>query len=165
MQAGCVARARNHDTAAESSSHEADETVRELLRVHGLRTTDQRLAVVRTLWQASGEQHTHLTAAQLLGRLETAEAPVDAATVYRTLSTLLGLGLVHAVGYVGHTAYQTTYGLAMRTHHHAVCTRCGAIDEIPAGTIVEAFDAVVRRTGFAPHDDAVTVYGLCTSCQ
>lgn len=139
--------------------------VHEILRSHGLRATDQRVAVLQQLWiAADGGGGGHLTAAQLVDRLGSCGQPVDVATVYRTLATLAELGVVHAVNHAGNAPRQASYGLAMRDHYHAVCTQCGSMEEIPAHGPIGAFESTLRRTGFSPHHDAVTIHGLCANC-
>ena len=51
------------------------------------------------------------------------------ATVYRTVGTLVAHGVLHALAIEGGVS---TYGLAHYPHHHAVCTQCGTIIEVPA---------------------------------
>lgn len=57
------------------------------------------------------------------------------ATIYRTVTTVADQRALHALTIDGGT---TTYGLATAPHHHAVCTQCGAIIEVPARQLSSA---------------------------
>ena len=108
----------------------------------GLRRTAPRIAVLATLELVDG----HLSVAEIHRRLlESNPAdgpPPDLATVYRTVTTLVELGVLHALSVEGGVS---TYGLAEEPHHHAVCTRCGAIIEVPAQRLRSALEGTRQR--------------------
>ncbi|MFF7975851.1 transcriptional repressor [Streptomyces sp. NPDC007905] len=58
---------------------------------------------------------------------------------------------------------QASYGLAVEPHHHAVCTGCGAIEQIPAPAVAEALQAAAGAMSFRP--ESLVLSGLCPSCQ
>ncbi|MGH3970066.1 MAG: Fur family transcriptional regulator, partial [Mycobacterium sp.] len=97
----------------------AAERIGELLRAHGLRRMASRIAVLAVLEPAN----THLSVAEIDQRLRDAlpadEPPPDLATIYRTVTTLVDQGVLHALTLESGV---TTYGLAADPHHHAVCT-------------------------------------------
>ena len=86
-------------------------------------------------WQYSNRS-TALSVAEIDQRLREClppeDQPPDLATIYRTVTTLVDQGVLHALTLEGGV---TTYGLAADPHHHAVCTRCGSIIEVPAGRL------------------------------
>ncbi|MFJ9365106.1 Fur family transcriptional regulator [Nocardia sp. NPDC101769] len=134
---------------------------RRLLRSHGLRCTAPRLAVLTTLDRSRG--HGHLTVAQIQQRLTDAGHEVDLTTVYRTVSTLADAQVLHALVIDERV---TSYGLTDTPHHHAVCTRCGAIDEVPAELLSVALDQARLGSRFAlPEIAGLTLHGLCPACQ
>lgn len=141
-----------------------DADFRSLLRGYGLRSTSQRIAILHLLAHApaGSEVRIHLTAAQIHDKLRETDGRIDLTTVYRTLTTLAELGVLHAIALADQP---TSYGLAMAAHHHAVCTQCGAVIEIPAGRLAETLGVVRRTTGFRVEDLAVTVHGRCRDCQ
>jgi Fur family transcriptional regulator, ferric uptake regulator len=134
-----------------------------LLHAHGLRRTAPRVAVLTVLEPARG----HLSVADIHQRLRDAEgagghAP-DLATVYRTVTTLVEKGVLHALFVEGGV---TTYGLAEKPHHHAVCTRCGAVIEVPAQRLRSALERASDASAFSLSDSAgLTLHGLCPRCQ
>jgi len=147
---------------AEELARDPESRARALLRRHGLRCTTARLAVLAALVQAEPVAG-HLTATQIQQRLIDAGREVDVTTVYRTVSTLVDLGILHALSVDDRAA---TYGLAEEPHHHAVCTRCGTIIEVPAERLSTALAQASLGSQFRLSDRAgLTLRGLCPDCQ
>ena len=139
------------------------EVIGELLRAHGLRRTAPRIAVLATLQPVHG----HLSVAEIHQRLldshDVLSPPPDVATVYRTVTTLVEAGVLHALAVEGGV---TTYGVAEDPHHHAVCTRCGTIIEVPAQRLTSALEHAIEGSSFTLSDRAgLTLHGLCPKCQ
>jgi len=133
----------------------------ELLRAHGLRRTAPRIAVLAALLPVRG----HLSVAEIRHRLLATGDPdvPDVATVYRTVTTLVEAGVLHALAVEGGV---TTYGVAADPHHHAVCTRCGTIIEVPAQQLSSALEHAIEGSSFTLSDRAgLTLHGLCPKCQ
>lgn len=109
----------------------------------------------------------HLSVADIRQRLISAlppgARPPDLATIYRTVTTLVDQGVLHALTLDDGV---TTYGLATAPHHHAVCTQCGAMIEVPAGQLSSALQHAMAGSSFALSDQAgLTLRGLCPQCQ
>ena len=139
------------------------ERIGELLRDHGLRRMASRIAVLAVLESVN----THLSVAEIAQRLRehlpADEEPPDLATVYRTVTTLVDHGVLHALALEGGV---TTYGLADDPHHHAVCTRCGSIIEVPAGQLASALKHAIAGSSFTLSERAgLTLHGMCPQCQ
>jgi Fur family ferric uptake transcriptional regulator len=139
------------------------ERIGELLRARGLRRTAPRIAVLATLQPVRG----HLSVAEIHRRLldshDVEGPPPDVATVYRTVTTLVEAGVLHALTVEGGV---TTYGVAEDPHHHAVCTRCGTIIEVPAQRLTSALEHAIEGSSFTLSDRAgLTLHGLCPKCQ
>ncbi len=138
-----------------------------LLRDHGLKSTAQRVAVLSlfhhdSLGDSGGEELVgHLTAAAIHERLHERGDDLDLTTVYRTAATLADVGLLHAIT----SDHVTAYGAATRAHHHAVCTRCGLITEIPAETLNGVLAQARQVSHFGLDDSSVTLRGLCPNCR
>lgn len=131
------------------------------LRESGHRVTAARIAVLEVL----SASPSHLTAARIHAELTAQPRWLELSTVHRTLDTLVELGLVHAVP----TASAVAYGLADWAHHHAVCTNCGAIDEIAADDLSGAVDAAARashhRLDPSGTRGGLVLYGRCARCD
>ncbi|MGH3959200.1 Fur family transcriptional regulator [Mycobacterium sp.] len=139
------------------------ERIGELLRAHGLRRMASRIAVLAVLEPVHG----HLSVAEIDHRLRDGlpaeEPPPDLATIYRTVTTLVDQGVLHALTLESGV---TTYGLAADPHHHAVCTRCGSIIEVPAGRLSSALEHAMAGSSFRLSERAgLTLHGLCPQCQ
>ena len=135
----------------------------ELLRSRGLRRMPSRIAVLTALEPVDG----HLSVADIHQRILEANpdgAPgPDLATVYRTVTTLVDQGVLHALAVEGGVS---TYGLTHKPHHHAVCTRCGTIIEVPAKQLSTALEHASEGSSFTLSDQAgLTLHGLCPDCQ
>lgn len=139
------------------------ERIGELLRTHGLRRMASRVAVLAVLEPVHG----HLPVGEIHQRLaalnETGAQPPDLATIYRTVTTLVDKGVLHALTLEDGV---TTYGLAIDPHHHAVCTRCGTIIEVPSQRLAVALEQARAGSSFALSERAgLTLHGLCPQCQ
>lgn len=136
----------------------AEGAVRTAIRGRGLRCTAERVEVLLTLATAEG----HLTVADIHERTAARGRRVDLSTVYRAVTTLQENGLVHTVAVADHAV---TYGLAEQPHHHAVCSSCGQITEIPAAPLAEAVSLAQTVSGFALEHDSMQLHGLCARCR
>jgi Fur family transcriptional regulator, ferric uptake regulator len=151
-------RVARKSTVAESY---AAERIGALLHARGLRRTAPRIAVMAVLEPVHG----HLSVAEIHRRIHDAQpaAAPDLVTVYRTVTTLVDKGVLHALSVEGGV---TTYGVADEPHHHAVCTRCGTIIEVPAQQLRSALEHAIEGSSFTLSDRAgLTLHGLCPRCQ
>jgi Fur family ferric uptake transcriptional regulator len=122
-----------------------------------------RIQVLAVLEPVDG----HLPVAEIHQRvrafLPAGTQPPDVATIYRTVTKLVDQGVLHALTLDGGV---TTYGLATTPHHHAVCTRCGAMIEVPAGQLSSALEHAMAGSSFALSErGGLTLHGLCPRCQ
>lgn len=144
-----------------------DRQVREMLHGYGLRSTAQRIAVLHVLDVAevggNEQSRVHLTASQIHDRLRDSGNHINLTTVYRTLTTLVNLGVLHTI--TAHADQPTSYGFATAAHHHVVCTRCGTVTEIPDERLDELLTLVRDVTGFGSDDETITVHSRCPDCQ
>jgi Fur family transcriptional regulator, ferric uptake regulator len=135
-----------------------DAWVRQLLHADGVKVTTARILVLRVLSDA----HEHFGVQEIHTRVNAVAPPINLSTVYRTVSRLEELGLVHSIS----TPAEALYGLARQPHHHAVCTRCGRVTELSGAPVVEALQALEAVSGYTlSSTTSLTVHGLCTSCR
>ena len=129
----------------------------DFLRARGLRRMSSRIQVLAVLLPVA-EIHKRVRECLPSG----GQVP-DVATIYRTVTTLVDQGVLHALTLDGGIA---TYGLATAPHHHAVCTKCGSISEVPARQLSSALEHAMAASSFALSDAAgLTLHGLCPQCQ
>lgn len=54
----------------------------------------------------------------------------------------------------------------LQPHHHAVCTHCGTIIEVPATRLSAALEHAIEVSSFTLSERAgLTLHGLCPRCQ
>ena len=129
----------------------------DLLRRRGMRVTSQRLLIDRALRDHGG----HLSAEQVHELVEPSLPGVTQQTVYSTLALLTELGVARRVAAPGASA---RFEARVDDHHHMVCQRCGAIEDIDARVPVGRAVGAAREAGFVPESANVTVLGLCAAC-
>jgi Fur family peroxide stress response transcriptional regulator len=146
------------DPVKTSSKQEAQERLHAHCRAHGLRVTPQREAIYAELCRAG----THPTAEQLLTRLRPRFPNLSLDTVNRTLLTFAEMGLADVVEGRGSPR---RYDPTTDPHHHAYCTRCGAILDIQNTHWDDlAVPAEISRT-FKVTTKRVVLSGICARCQ
>ena len=129
----------------------------EMLRERGMRVTSQRLLIDRALRDHGG----HLTADEVHELVEPVLPGVTQQTVYSTLALLADLGVARRVAAPGPS---TRFEARTDDHHHSVCERCGAVEDLHVRVPVARAVGASRESGFAPSSASVTVLGLCPAC-
>lgn len=125
-----------------------------LLRAHGLRVTQPRLAVLQALQRLGGHPSADDIAAMV------GPDRVHRATVYRALEVLAERGvLTHVHLDTGVTAYH----LADR-HLHARCHNCGRVVDLPADLLDEVSMRVRSVAGFTLDAGHIALSGNCATC-
>ncbi len=130
----------------------------ELLRTRGMRVTSQRLLIERAL----RDHGSHLTAEQVHELVKPVLPGVTQQTVYSTLALLADLGVARRVAAPGPS---TRFEARTDEHHHSVCERCGAVEDLHVRVPVSRAIGAARDGGFTPASATVTVLGLCASCS
>ncbi|OGK18766.1 hypothetical protein A3D80_00740 [Candidatus Roizmanbacteria bacterium RIFCSPHIGHO2_02_FULL_40_13b] len=96
-------------------------------------------------------------------KLEAHHISADLATVYRNISTLLETNIVRSVDFSDGTG---RYELRDRPHHHhAICTRCGKIQDIKNCDYTTLEKEVVEKLKFKIKKHNLEFFGLCSNCQ
>lgn len=131
------------------------EEVRSLFRAKKVPLTHQRLAVYEEL----AGRRDHPSAESLYESLKKQYPSLSLATVYKTLQTLHDMGMVSRVD--SPTA-QARYDAIVETHHHAVCTSCGRIEDL-FDPRLDALPAP-KAAGFKVQGHSVHFHGLCARC-
>jgi len=131
-------------------------------RVHqaGYRLTRPRRAVLEVMVQAEAA----LTAAEVHRLARDRYAHTGLVTVYRTLSLLVELGLVHRLYAEGGSQVYVRVDLR-RPGHHLVCRSCHRTVEFPCTGLEEVVAEVEERTGFTIQGHWLELFGLCPACR
>ena len=125
--------------------------VHDRLRRAGLRTTRQRLALAKLLFDGDDR---HVSAELLHGEAQAGGVRVSLATVYNTLHQFTNAGLLREITVDSHRTYFDTNTQA---HHHFFIEDQGALMDIPdhlvalsrlpeppRGTVLKSVDVVIR---------------------
>jgi Fe2+ or Zn2+ uptake regulation protein len=128
----------------------------ELLHARGQRVTPQRLVILRELRR----RRKHATAEEIHNAVYDELPGTSIPTVYAALELLVELGLVRRID----TGTAALYDARVEPHQHAVCRRCGRVQDVDgklnAGALLRAADAV----GFHPEAAELIISGLCEEC-
>ena len=136
---------------------ELDAELTAALRGRGHRVTAPRLLVHRHVRRSRG----HLTAEQVHGELAPGLPSLSPATIYATLDLLDELGFVRRLSTPGGTA---VYDPRTEAHHHAICRRCGRIEDVQADVDLQAAEAAAAKAGFRADHGELQLSGLCAAC-
>ena len=121
-----------------------------MLKAHGVMPTRQRLMIARVLFEC----HQHVSADQILGRVNSDRDRVSKATVYNTVGLFARKGLVREVIVDPSRVF---YDTNTSDHHHfynidtgelqdieASSIECSELPELPEGTVAAGVNIVVR---------------------
>jgi Fe2+ or Zn2+ uptake regulation protein len=128
------------------------------LRAAGYRVTSQRLMIHSTLVGLGR----HVGAEELREAVEPRLPNVSLPTVYSALEALEDAGLVRRVS-AGQG--RALYDARPADHHHLVCRRCGAVEDLDADVSLAGALAAAGRHGFTPDGAEVVIRGLCADCS
>ena len=127
--------------------------VLEDVRERGGRVTTARRLIVDAIVTADS----HVSAEDLAAVVQATHPEVNLSTVYRTLDSLEGLGIVQHT-HVGHGP--AIYHLG-DMHQHLVCEDCGEVTDIPAKLLDDLAKILRRRYGFELHVGHFALLGHC----
>jgi Fe2+ or Zn2+ uptake regulation protein len=128
------------------------------LRERGERITPARRAVIEQLASADG----HLSADDLVERVQSTVPTAHIATIYRTLDVLERLGVVEHT-HLGHG--RAVYHLADDLHAHLVCERCGDVVQT-SPTLLAGIERKLRdQHDFHLRAHHFALVGLCGECS
>ena len=130
-----------------------------MLREKGYKITPQRRAVLTAL-DTCGQ---FPTAQQILESVRKMQPDVSLDTIYRNLTLLTELGIVHEVYRSAGNVYEIVE--QGHHHHHLVCTECGKTECIDICPMNEIYEREAEKHGFQVTGHIFEFYGLCWSCQ
>ncbi len=131
---------------------------RELAWKHGLAATHQRQVIYEAIVAAPG----HYSAEHVYAEVRRRIPSISLATVYNNLRLFVEHGLLREVS--PHTSMLMVEG-NLEPHHHLVCTRCKAVQDVEGDFInYKKLSRQVPR-GFDLTSPLVEVFGLCQRCR
>ncbi len=132
-----------------------DQTLVTACRSRGLRVTPQRIAVYRVVAGTT----THPAVETIWREVRRVLPAISLDTVYRTLDSLVELGLVGRLGALDKTRFDGVTA----AHDHFICLKCGRIADVaqvhpPALPALDPAVGVVRTA-------SLQLWGVCRSCR
>lgn len=150
MSDGVIAKTGNQSHRTEQSD------LVELLHSRGQRVTSQRLVILREL-----RRRRHHATAEELHRAVHQELPgVSVPTIYATLELFVELGLARRID----TGTAALYDAGLTPHQHAICRRCGRVQDVDGRLNASALLGSARAAGFHPHGTELIISGVCAEC-
>lgn len=137
---------------------------KDMLKEKGLKVTNQRVAILKTLAGCPGE---HLTTEEIYDLVKPEFPEIGLATVYRTLQLLLELGLIDKVNLDdGYVRYEMTLENDENTHHHhhLICLKCGKVFSFEDDLLEELEGRIRVSMDFLVVNHEVKLYGYCKEC-
>jgi Fur family ferric uptake transcriptional regulator len=153
-------RIDDQPSISRESIREAEGIFLQHLRRVGLKQTGQRGTILRTFL----ETREHLSTDELHRLVKKKDDRIGFTTVYRTLKLLAGCGLASEVAFHdGIARYEHQYN--RRSHHHMVCTECGASVEFFSPQVGEIEQEIGRQHHYVTTRHTFQIYGVCHACR
>ena len=121
----------------------------------GIRPSYQRVRVLEYLYRKEGG---HPTVEEIFNYLVNEIPALSKTTVYNTLHTLTGVGLVRIIN-IDHD--EARYDITLHNHGHFQCVACGSITNFPIDIDRIRIDELNH---FEIHEKNVYFGGLCPNC-
>ncbi len=132
--------------------------VESLLRANGVRSTAQRLAIMRAV-----SSQPHATADQLAEEVRTVIGTVSRQAVYDTLGVLVDKNLLRRIQPAGSAArYENRVG---DNHHHLICRGCSTMFDIDCAVGTRPCLVADDDHGFEIDEAEVIYWGRCPACR
>src|SRR3954454_17755499 len=129
----------------------------QVLREAGLRVTQQRVAVLDAVRRLP-----HADTDSLISAVRAQAGDISHQAVYDVLRVFTETGLVRKIQPLGQVArYESRIG---DNHHHAVCRRCGAIEDVDCAVGATPCLSASDANGYVIDEAEVIYWGLCPAC-
>lgn len=124
-----------------------------------LRATPARIALMN-LFESSDKP---LDVQTMIDYLDKNAIKADPATVFRIVNLFREKGLLHAIQL---NEGKFRYELASKPHHHHfVCERCGAIQDISDFSIKTIEEEIQKKRHLKITSHSLEFFGICPDCQ
>lgn len=128
------------------------------LKRKGLKLTPQRILITDIIHEAKG----HITANQIIERVQAQMPGVNKSTIYRTLDILEQAGCVYKSEQGNEFIYHHDH---QGHHHHLQCSQCGRTISCDEDVFSPVQKAVLKQYGFQADFKHLMISGLCENCR
>jgi Fur family ferric uptake transcriptional regulator len=122
------------------------------------RMTRQRRVILEEL----AKLKTHPTADELYRIVRRRVRRISLSTVYRNLDILARAGTIHKIDMAG---AQARFDGDVSRHYHLRCTKCGRVDDSPAGPLPMIDEAARQITSYEIVGHRLEFLGICPACK
>lgn len=153
-----------HMTSSRLADHRSisDEAILGALAAAGLRNTKPRRLIARRLADYA-EDKTDFGTEELWRQLQSTQPQLGRATLFRSIEILSDLGILDRIELGdGGIRYRVC---SSGHHHHLICDRCRAIQEVDICLSDAQLAGVASDAGFMVDRHVLEVYGLCSKCS
>lgn len=141
------------------SEEQPKQVLAEYLRLHGLRNTPERFAILNAIYSIEG----HFTPEMLVEKMaDELNFRVCRATVYNNLELLVDAKLVNKHRFTEGAQYEKSFKEV--SHGHLICTECGMVMEYDDHNVHRQIETM-RVKRFTISSYSLYVYGLCSRCS
>lgn len=123
-----------------------------------LKLTPQRMAIYEVLKSTKA----HPSAESIYDSIKEKYPTMSLATVYKTLKTLVAIGLIQEIN-VGEGNFR--YDANALPHPHIMCLSCGRVDDIEGAELDSINDYIRDYTNYDVVSSKVYFYGTCPDCK
>jgi len=129
----------------------------DLLRLHGVQVTAQRLAVL-----AAVSSRPHLTVDDVTKSVRAEIGVISRQAVYDALAVLADKGLIRRIQPAGSPArYEDRAG---DNHHHLICRACGRMVDVDCAVGAAPCLTPAHDSGYEVDEAEVVYWGRCPDC-
>ena len=109
---------------------------------------------------SSAAARQHATAEEIHRAVHEELPGTSTPTIYATLELFVELGLVRRID----TGTAALYDARLEPHQHAVCRRCGRVQDVDGRLNASALLRAADASGFRPEAAELIISGLCEEC-
>ncbi len=143
----------------DSVSLELKERLMASLREKGLRLTPQREAVVELF--LSVPEGEHLSVDETHQLLQQADAGISLATTYRTLNTLVSMGVLRELDFSEDHKHYELIRNPDSPHHHIICMDCGKTAEFESPEVLALAQRIALEKNITLVDVQLKIFAHC----
>ena len=136
--------------------------LKEKMNNSGYKLTPQRKAVLDIITHHKSE---HLSSEDIYELAGDTHPGIGLATIYRTLPILEKMDLIKKIHLEdGCVRYELNDPSRVHSHHHLICTGCGAVSEVQEDMLEALEKQIYEDCGFLVKNHSVKFYGSCSKC-
>ncbi|MFN8614483.1 MAG: Fur family transcriptional regulator [Vampirovibrionales bacterium] len=131
------------------------------LRERGLRLTPQRESILDLF--LSVPEGEHLSVDEIHQLLQQADAGISLATTYRTLNTLVGMGVLRELDFSEDHKHYELIRDPDSPHHHIICMDCGKTAEFESPEVLALAQRIAVEKNLTLVDVQLKIFAHCNA--